>query len=261
MEKNKLTILYEDADCLFVNKPAGISVHADGKTEEVTLADLIVEKYPELKDIGEPLEIQYKGETITVPKPGIVHRLDKETSGVILIAKSQSAYEFFKKQFQDREIQKVYHAFVYGWPKEDKQTIEAPLGRDNGDIRKWTAAKTARGTIREATTEISVISRFGDREYEGKGSTDEGTYSFVEARPKTGRTHQIRVHLRYMNHPIVSDPLYAGKRGPALGFSRLALHARTLEVMLPSGKAHKVEAPYPPDFLSAIDLANKGVLC
>lgn len=260
MEKNnseiEIPILYEDTDCIFINKPAGISVHGDGKTPEYTVAQWVLKMYPELSLVGEPLLVRVGKEEHIVPKPGIVHRLDKETSGVMLIAKNSEAYDFFKKQFQEREIEKVYHAFVYGWPKEDTQTIDGAIGRDSGNIRRWVVGKMARGTMREAVTNIQVLKRFGDRTYEGKGSTEEGTFSFVEARPKTGRTHQIRVHLRSINHPIVADSLYAPKRESALGFGRLALHARKLTVALPSGHTKIVEAPYPSDFEAALKVAS-----
>jgi 23S rRNA pseudouridine1911/1915/1917 synthase len=252
-------ILYEDDNCIFIDKPAGISVHGDGKAAEYTLADWILENRPMVAAVGEPIVMKVKGGgEIVVPKPGIVHRLDKETSGVMLIAKTHDAYEFFKKQFQERETTKVYHCFAYGWIKEDGMHIEEAIGRDGGDIRKWTTGRGARGTIREATTDFTVLARFGDREYEGKGSTDEGTYSFVEARPKTGRTHQIRVHLRSINHPIVADSLYAPKRDKALGFERLALHARSLTVKLPGGEEKTVTASYPADFEAAI--AKAGIV-
>jgi len=261
MKKNNLDaieipILYEDTDCLFINKPAGISVHGDGKTPEYTLADWIVRKYPTLMTVGEPMQMRIGGEEITIPKPGIVHRLDKETSGVMIVAKNHEAYLFFKEQFQNREIQKIYHCFVYGWPKEDAQEISGAIGRDSGNIRRWVVGKTARGTMREAVTNITVLKRFGDKKYDGKGSTEDGVYSFVEARPKTGRTHQIRVHLRSINHPIVADSLYAPKRPQALGFTRLALHARELTLALPSGNTHTVTAPYPADFEGALKVAK-----
>ncbi len=252
----EITILYEDADCLFINKPAGISVHGDGKASEYTLAHWILENHPRLAAVGEHMHIRIDGEDIEIPKPGIVHRLDKETSGVMLIAKTHEAYLFFKRQFQSREIRKVYHCFVYGWPKEDTMSIDAAIGRDSGDIRRWTTGRAARGLLREAHTDIEILKRFGDHEYDGKGSTEEGTYSFVEARPKTGRTHQIRVHMRSINHPVVADSLYAPKREPALGFTRLALHARELTLALPSGTSKTVQAPYPPDFAAAIKVAN-----
>jgi 23S rRNA pseudouridine1911/1915/1917 synthase len=252
----EVPILYEDESCIFIHKPAGLNVHGDGKTREYTLADWILEYHPTLAAVGEHMQIQFKGETLEIPKPGIVHRLDKETSGVMLLAKTHEAYLFFKKQFQEREIRKVYHCFVYGWMKEDTMSIDAAIGRDSGSIRRYTTGGTARGMIREASTEVSVLGRLGalpdGRTYDGKGSTEEGTYSFVEARPRTGRTHQIRVHLRSVNHPIVADSLYAGKRDPALGFTRLALHARELTVVLPSGESKTVQAPYPPDFEKAL---------
>ncbi len=253
-----IEIIYEDKDCLFINKPAGISVHKDGKNEEYTIADWVIEKYPGLKDVGEPLV--FKPETanqkaVIVPKPGIVHRLDKETTGVMLIAKTNEAHALFKKQFQDREIEKIYHAFTYGFIKEDLQTIKGSLGRSRGDIRKWTLERFARGAMREAITEIEVLKRFGEIPYEGKGSTEDGAYTFVEARPKTGRTHQIRVHLKSLNHPIVADSLYASARKPALGFTRLALHARSLMVNLPSGERKTVVAEYPEDFKEAVRVA------
>ncbi len=253
----KLEILYEDKDCVFINKPAGISVHADGKSDEKTLTDFLLEMYPEIKDVGEPLEIKQAGGTSRfIPKPGIVHRLDKETSGVMIVVKNQKAHEFFKNQFQEHEIIKMYHAFVYGWLKEDEFEVDAPIGRDSGSVRKWTVGKGARGAMREASTKFKVLSRFGNREYEGKGSTDAGTFSFVEALPKTGRTHQIRVHLKSMNHPIVCDSLYASGRPAGLGFSRLALHARMLTLKLMNGKTHTVIAPYPNDFKKAVEVAN-----
>jgi 23S rRNA pseudouridine1911/1915/1917 synthase len=258
----EIPILYEDETCMFINKPAGISVHGDGKTPEFTLADWILEYHPMLAAVGEPLTMEIAGEKIVVPKPGIVHRLDKDTSGVMLLAKTHEAYEFFKKQFQEREIQKTYHCFVYGWPKEDTQEIAGAIGRDSGNIRRWTVSKNARGTMREAVTHIEVKKRFGSPkgggEYDGKGSTEEGTYSFVEARPKTGRTHQIRVHLRSINHPIVADSLYAPKRAPVLGFARQALHARELTLTLASGKSVTVQAPYPADFAAALKVVPKG---
>lgn len=247
-----IEIILETPDALFIHKPAGISVHGDGKTPERTIADWVLETYPELADIGEVFEIEYKGEQLRIAKPGIVHRLDKDTSGVMLIAKTQEAYLFFKEQFQDRKVQKVYHAFVYGWLKEDEQLVDEAIGRSGSDIRKYAVGKGARGTVREAQTIVRALWRFGSRPYEGKGSTDEGTYTFVEAEPKTGRTHQIRVHLQALNHPIVADSLYASKRAPALGFTRLALHARSLTIATPNGENITVVAPYPEDFATAL---------
>ena len=232
-------------------------MHGDGKTDEKTLTDFLIEKYPKMADVGEPLEIRMAGGLSKfVPKPGIVHRLDKETSGVMVIAKTQKAHAFFKKQFQEHEIKKIYHCFVYGWLKEDSFEVDAPIGRDSGNIRRWTCGKNVRGTLRDSQTKFNVLARFGNKKYEGKGSTEDGVFSFVEAIPRTGRTHQIRVHIKSVNHPIVSDSLYAPSRPKSLGFSRLALHARSLELVLPNGKSHIEVAPYPSDFEKALKVAN-----
>jgi 23S rRNA pseudouridine1911/1915/1917 synthase len=231
-----------------------MSVHGDGKTPGETIADWVLSTHPKLAGVGESLLISHKGESIEIAKPGIVHRLDKETSGVMLLAKTQAAYEHFKAQFQGRDVKKVYNAFVYGWPKEDEIFIDAAIGRSTGDIRRYGTGKNVRGAIREAQTMVRVLKRFGGSGYQGRGSTEDGTYSFVEAEPKTGRTHQIRVHLLSINHSIVSDSLYSPKRKQALGFNRLALHARSLTVRLPGGEEKTVTAPYPEDFEKALAL-------
>lgn len=254
-------ILLETNEYLVLDKPAGISVHPDGKSDQETITDWIIEHYPDLKDVGEPMEVEYKGEMIQIVRPGIVHRLDKDTTGCLLVAKTQPAFLHFKKQFQEHTIQKIYHCFVYGALKGDKGIINKPIGRSGGDIRKWTTGKGARGTVRDAVTEYNVLAQFGVEE--GKGSTEIGTYSFVECRPKTGRTHQIRVHMKSLNHPIIEDSLYAEKnreREPqALGFERLALHARSLSFTDMKGESIMVEAPYPLDFKDAIKtVAKKG---
>ena len=259
----EIPILYEDADILALNKPAGLVVHSDGKTEEYTLTDWLLEKYPHIKGVGEPLVIRggagqvkkaaalgkaavnfsstdENGDLI-IDRPGIVHRLDRDTSGVILIAKTQAAHAHLKSQFQDRETTKVYHAFVYGQIDEDEGVINRPIARSRNDFRLWSAQRGARGESREAVTHFKVIAR-----------TKEVT--FIEASPKTGRTHQIRVHFKAINHPLVHDPLYAPKRPTILDFDRLALHARSLTFTTMNGEERTVLAPYPEDFKHAIAL-------
>lgn len=240
-------VLYEDNDVLVINKPAGLIVHGDGKITDETLGDILAQNYPELLTVGEPLLINEK----KIVRPGIVHRLDKETSGCIIIAKTEESFLNLKNQFQAHTIEKVYHAFTYGSIKNDEGVIDAPIGRSNGDIRKWGVARAARGVIREALTEYKVLRRIGLPEGVVKGSTEEGTYSYIEARPKTGRTHQIRIHMKSINHPIICDSLYAPKRESALGFNRLALHARSISFMGLSGQV-TVEAPFPEDFQKAL---------
>jgi 23S rRNA pseudouridine1911/1915/1917 synthase len=250
-------ILYEDGEVLAVHKPAGLVVHPDGKARFETLSDLILRDRPEMKDIGEPLQV---GEKVIL-RPGIVHRLDKETSGVMIITKTQAAFLFLKSSFAEREVEKVYHAFTYGAIKNSEGIIDTPIGRSSGDIRKWAVARGARGELREAVTEYTVLAKIGLPEGKEGGSTEPGTYSYIEARPKTGRTHQIRVHMRSINHPIICDTLYAPGREGALGFSRLALHAYSLTLSLPSGEKKTFIAPFPEDFKNARTLAGVETLC
>jgi 23S rRNA pseudouridine1911/1915/1917 synthase len=236
MKKTTIEILYEDKDILAINKPAGLVVHADGRTIEPTVADWVLENYPKTKDVGEPITLT-DGRILI--RPGIVHRLDRDTSGVLLIAKTQKGFDFLKAQFQNREAKKAYHMFVYGRVKNDSGTIDRPIGRSKNDFRMWTAQRGSRGEMRDAVTEYDVLGR-------GEG------VSFLEARPLTGRTHQIRVHFKAINYAVVSDPLYAPKMPSMLGFTRTALHARSIRFTLLNGKVMKIEAPYPEDFEKAI---------
>jgi 23S rRNA pseudouridine1911/1915/1917 synthase len=231
-----ITILYEDEDILVINKPAGLVVHGDGRTEEPTVTEWIVENYPESKNVGEPI---VKSDGGLIERSGIVHRIDRETSGVLLLAKTDKGFEALKKQFKNREIEKVYRLFVYGGVKEDHGTINLPIGRSTSDFRKWSAERGARGEKREAVTYFKVLGR-------GKDVT------LVEAKPKTGRTHQIRVHFKALHHPVVGDSLYASAKNPLLGFNRLALHAYSVIFKNTKGEKVAVTAPYPDDFLKAL---------
>lgn len=241
-----IDILYEDKDIVAINKPAGFVVHADGRTQEPTLVDWILEKYPKSKEVGEPLIIN-KGQPneLTIYRPGIVHRLDRETSGALVIAKTQKAFEHLKAQFQERETDKTYHAFVYGEMKNDDGVIDRPIARSKKDFRLWSAQRGARGEAREAVTHYKVLHRTS------VGNINKG-FTYVEVTPKTGRTHQIRVHMKAINHPVVADSLYAPKQKPGLGFKRLALHAKNLEFTDLKGKKVVVEAPLPQDFVEAV---------
>jgi 23S rRNA pseudouridine1911/1915/1917 synthase len=174
-----------------------------------------------------------------------VHRIDRETSGVLLLAKTAKGHQCLKEQFQKREVEKIYHVFVYGNIKNDSGTIDYEIGRKVGNFRKWSAEGDVRGQIREALTEYRVLKRMGDEKA-----------TFVEARPKTGRTHQIRVHFRSIGHPVVCDKLYAPHRQTILGFERLALHARAITFKNPHGETISIEAPYPNDFRNALDFLN-----
>lgn len=235
-----IPILYEDAHCLVINKPANTMVHPDGRSGGPYLTDWIVATYPELKGVGEPVR---DPEGNPIDRPGIVHRLDRETSGALIIAKTQEAHVHLKQQFQDRTITKKYLAFVWGEMKEEFGTITKPIGRSANDFRKWSAQRGARGEVREAET-------YWTRLFSTK--TDAGNkFTLIEAEPKTGRTHQIRVHFVAIQHPIVGDRVYAPKRELALGFDRVALHSRSVEFATLEGKTIKVIAPLPEDFVVA----------
>ena len=257
----KIKVLYEDKDILAIDKPSGISVHSDGKTKGPTITDWVIKNYPKLKGVGEPITFDDK----EIDRPGIVHRLDKETSGVLLIVKNKKAYEFFKKQFMDREIKKTYIAVVSGWVKLDHGIINKPIGRSPSDFRRRLAGRGARGELRPAITEYKVLKRFEARTSQNfsscalprvrvgtLGDKNFERFSLLEISPKTGRTHQIRVHMKFLNHPVVCDSLYNPKGFYPLGFNRLALHAKAIEFKNIKGKIVKIESPLPKEFKSII---------
>lgn len=262
-------ILYEDDYVFVFNKPAGLMVHPDGRTKDTTLSEMLAQHYPELIQVGEPQEVrkvtsqksQVESNTESdedlrlatsdlglIARPGIVHRLDTDTTGVLVVAKTQESFLHLKQQFLDHAVTKVYHAFVYGHPKKEFGTIDAAIGRSGKDFRAYSAQRGARGEKKEAVTLYRVLRRFVDEDL----SDEWKRFSFMELRPKTGRTHQLRVHMKYMHHPIVSDPLYAKEAPRALGFQRTALHARSISFTTPDGSIQTVEAPYPEDFAQAL---------
>ncbi len=239
-------LLFENKNYIVLNKPSGLVVHADGRTKEEVLTDWVAKHFPDVKGVGEPLTLS-SGEVIE--RHGIVHRIDRDTSGAIVIARTQEAFLFLKTQFQNREVTKRYHVFVYGDVKKEEDVIDRPIGRSKKDFRLWSAQRFAKGELREAITEYNVLARGSGR----AGSVlAEHKVTFLEARPRTGRTHQIRVHLKAINHPVVSDPLYAPKRDSMLGLKRLALHARSISFHDMDGKEITVVAPYPADFEAAV---------
>ena len=245
----KIKILYEDSNVLAIDKPSGISVHGDGRTKnpstslrtEKTVADWVLENYPKMKNVGEPMG--------DIPRPGIVHRLDRDTSGVLLLAKNQKTHQFLKEQFQNRTIKKTYLAIVAGWFKDEHGVINKPIGRSPSDFRRWLCGRGARGTLREAITEYKVLERF---------EISKNKYTYIEVKPKTGRTHQIRVHMKFLNHPVICDSLYNPSGPCPKEISRMMLHAKSIEFNLPAqtgdikGKTIKVESPVPIEFKKII---------
>ena len=232
--------LYEDNDVVVIDKPAGLITHSDGRTEEPSVAEWVRTHYPGTKDVGEPW---LSPQGVLVERPGIVHRLDRTTSGVMVIAKTKEAYAFLKKQFQDRLVHKEYVAIVYGQPKSDSGTIEAEIARVRSTPPRWSASlKGTQNKKRAAITDWNVMKRI---------SLDGEPATVIRAMPKTGRTHQIRVHLKALGYPIVCDHLYASTKKCLAGLSRPALHAARLTLTLPSGNASTFEAPLPSDMAFA----------
>ena len=221
-----LDILHEDASVLVLNKPAGLVVHPGAGNAEGTLVNALLFHCAGLSVIG------------GIERPGIVHRLDKETSGCLVVAKTDSAHQSLSRQFADRLVKKSYLALIEGIPRMPHGKIEAAIGRHA--VHRQKMAVSERG--RESVTQYRVIASF-----EGK--------TLMECQPRTGRTHQIRVHLKHLGHPIVGDPLY-GRRG---GHARHFLHAWTISFTHPeTGKAMQFCAPLPPDFPEWTVAASKA---
>ncbi|MEK7080643.1 MAG: RNA pseudouridine synthase [Patescibacteria group bacterium] len=213
-----IKIIYEDNDLLVVDKPAGIIVIPE-------LIDELIKKYPSLADIGDP------------PRYGIVHRLDKDTSGILLVAKTSESLIFLQNQFISREVEKKYVCLVEGVIKEDKGEIKTLIARSQGDKRKQNAYplnETGPGK-REAITEYKVLEKFKD-------------YTLLEVKIKTGRKHQIRCHLSYIHHPIAGDKMYGFKNSPVPeGLTRQFLHAEYLKIKLLNGEVKEFYSELPED--------------
>ena len=245
----EIPILYEDNEVVVINKPAGLVVHPDGRTKEETLVDWVRAKYPSIAEagVGESIELTNGG---VIEKPGVVHRIDRETSGVLLIAKTQESFLNLKSQFQARTIKKNYKTIAYGFFKEPHGVINKPIGRSSSDFRRWSAEYGARGELREAVTEYQVL---------GEGEVGGTKLSYLDVFPRTGRTHQIRVHFKAVGHPLLCDALYAPKMPRVLGMERIALHAASVTFKGLDGVEKNVEAPLPGDFKAG--LAELGVVC
>jgi 23S rRNA pseudouridine1911/1915/1917 synthase len=231
---DKIKILYEDDMVVAIDKPADLLVHPDGSANEPTLVDWILKNYPEINGVGETQTLK---DGSVINRPGIVHRLDRETSGVMLIAKTLDSYINLKKQFQDREIKKAYLALCYGEFKDPKASgvIDKKIGRSPSDFRRWSAQPGARGNLREAITEYFLLEQSAG-------------YSLLFCQPLTGRTHQIRVHLKAIHHPIVCDKLYAPKNKCPELLTRHGLHARAITWTNQKGQLYQIKSELPNDF-------------
>jgi 23S rRNA pseudouridine1911/1915/1917 synthase len=215
-----LDIVFENDDLLVVDKPAGMVVHPAAGHAGGTLVNAVLGHDPELVGVGDE------------QRPGIVHRLDKDTSGLIVVAKNDAAHRELQRQFKAREVEKTYLALLDGSPPTAKGRIEAAIGRDPRNRKQMAIVPNARG--REAITEYQVVERFAE-------------HTLAAAHPLTGRTHQLRLHFAYLKCPIAGDTVY-GRRTPSLPLRRHFLHAARLAFRLPSsGQALQLEAPLPPE--------------
>ncbi len=221
-----LDVVYEDADVLVVNKPKGLVVHPAAGHEDGTLVNAL------LHHCGESLS-GINGEK----RPGIVHRIDMDTSGLLIVAKNDFAHQSLSDQLKDHTLRRTYECIVRGGFREDSGTVNAPIGRDPRDRKRM--AVTERNS-RPAVTHWTVLARYGQ-------------YTHLQCRLETGRTHQIRVHMAYINHPIAGDPLY-GVRKPELGLTSQCLHARALTFRHPrTGEEITVTCPLPEEFERALE--------
>jgi len=228
-----LDIIYEDKDIIVVNKSRGIVVHPAAGNREGTLVNALLYHCRDLSGIGGCV------------RPGVVHRLDKDTSGLIVFAKNDQAHLNLSSQIKERRVKKTYLALVYGDMKKDEGTINEPLGRNPVNRKKISVIRSSALKRRDAVTSYRVLKRY-------KG------YTLVELDLKTGRTHQIRVHMSYIGHPIVGDNVYS-RRTDEFGVKGQLLHASKLEFDHPvTGKHLEFKAELPEDFAKVQDRVSRG---
>lgn len=255
----KLKIIYEDNDVIVIDKPAGLSVHPRQDKNglpllseiDSTLVSGLLTYYPAIATIGDPSTSSGQAPLL---RPGLVHRLDKDTSGVMIIAKNQNSFDWLKKQFKERLTTKKYLALVHGRLKKKQGEIKNLLTRATENPTKQKVSKEGK----EAITQYKVIEEFKN-------------YSFIEATPQTGRLHQIRVHLAHLGHPVAGDAKYGDKRLPILpglsrpltpersngGRARQFLHAASLEITLLNGERKTFQAPLPNELLAVLSPLEK----
>ena len=231
-----LDIVYEDADLIVVNKPAGMVVHPAAGHDSGTLVNALLSHCPDLRGVGDAQGV----------RSGIVHRLDKDTSGLIIVAKNEAARENLQRQFKSRNVHKLYIALVEGHLTPPQGLIDVPVGRDKQQRKRMAAVSDGR----PSRTAFKAIEFF---------DTGSQHYTLVEVRPQTGRTHQIRVHFAWLKFPLAGDRVY-GRRRPkhALPLSRHFLHAQSLTFRLPSdGREVTFTAPLPPDLARVLEMLRR----
>lgn len=238
LSEEEIKIIYEDDDVIVLNKPAGVLSQNAESSKSPSISDFLVEHYPKIKNVGED-EMRF----------GVVHRLDKDTSGVIITAKNNKAFEFLKSQFKNRTTQKIYTALVHGNVKPEKGEINFKIGRSKTKPNMQTAIDTKKKEglkSREALTIYKVIRRFEN-------------YSLLEIQLKTGRMHQIRVHLKAIGYPLVGDQKYFFKKRKDKNskLNRQFLHARELKIKLLNGENKVFRAELADDLKSFLDEIRK----
>jgi 23S rRNA pseudouridine1911/1915/1917 synthase len=222
-----LPVIFEDDHLLVINKPSGVVVHPFDFSDEETVLNMLHENYPQMFSITNNITLQ-DGRTIALG--GIVHKLDRETSGVLIIAKDQATFDDLRAQFTAGTIEKTYLAHVEGIVEQDSFRIDAPLGRSKKDYKQSTSPTNPRGPLREAVTDVVVLKR-------------NATTTLVILSPRTGRTHQLRAHMASIGHPIVGDIAY----GSATRDSRIMLHAQSISYTT-RGARNMHTAPSPEEF-------------
>ena len=238
----EISVVFADDEIIVVNKPAGMTVHPAPGHPNGTLVDALLARFPELAAMAEP---------DGVLRPGIVHRLDKDTSGVMVVARTPFSRTALSRQFKDRSVRKTYLAIVKGKIARERLTIERPVGRHPIERKRMSVRSHA---PRDAVSHLTVIARFDAADAEEAGA------SLVRVKPDTGRMHQIRVHLASIGHPCLGDPLYGGKAGGGGFFRRQALHALALSISHPrSGERLEFVAPLPADFVEFLSRKSFAV--
>jgi len=225
-------IIFQNEDFIVVDKPAGMAVHQGVNTGEKTLADFLLAKFPQIKNVGDDPKL----------RPGIVHRLDEETSGVMIVARNQKAFEYLKGLFKSRKVEKKYLALVHGKPKNELGKIEGEMGRSKRDFRRQALV---RGKVSVRKKRYSLTLYKVKKEFAG--------CTLLEVFPKTGRMHQIRVHLHSIGHPVVGDEKYTFKRYKNIAAPRMMLHASSVGFTGPGGEKYFFESELPEEFKNYID--------
>lgn len=222
-----IPVTFEDSNLVVIDKPSGIVVHPFDFSHEETLVDFLQENYPEMFSIENSIVLQDKR---SIPLGGIVHKLDRDTSGVMILAKNQKTFNALKKEFSEHSTEKIYVALVEGIVEKGNFRIDAPLGRGKKEYKQSTNPINPRGELREAITDVKVLRKNIDT-------------TLVQLTPLTGRTHQLRAHMASIGHPILGDMAYGATKKD----SRIMLHAQSLSLML-NGKKKTFTAGVPKEF-------------